>query len=138
MKSIPETHGDLLDCPPVAALTTVMPSGRPHTTPVWCSFDGAHVQINVMRGFQKEKNMRRNPRVTLLCYDPRAPRRWLEVRGRVVQMTEVSAMQHLDMLTLRYTGRTPFFGTSVPAEFRLTEIPVICTILPTFVAAHGR
>ena len=35
--------------------------------------------------------MRRDPRVTLLCYDPRQPLRYLEVRGTVVEMTEEGA-----------------------------------------------
>jgi nitroimidazol reductase NimA-like FMN-containing flavoprotein (pyridoxamine 5'-phosphate oxidase superfamily) len=77
---IPDEFLDLIDCPRVAALTTIMPDGHPQTTAVWCNFDGTHVLINVMRGFQKEKNMRRNARVTLLCYDPREPLRSLEVR----------------------------------------------------------
>jgi hypothetical protein len=41
-----------------------------------------------MRGFAKERNMRRNPRVTLLCYDPHRPLRYLEVRGMAAEMTE--------------------------------------------------
>jgi hypothetical protein len=32
-----------------------------------------------MRGFAKERNMRHDPRVTLLCFDPRQPLRYLEV-----------------------------------------------------------
>ena len=86
--AIPESHRDLINGPPVAALTTLMPDGHPQTTAVWCNFDGSRVLLNVMRGFQKEKNMQRNPRVTLLCYDPREPLRSLEVCGRVVEMTE--------------------------------------------------
>ena len=59
-----------------------------------------YVRVNTMRGFQKERNMRRNPRVTLLCYDPRDDGRYLEVRGTVEEMTEDGAMAHLDALTL--------------------------------------
>ena len=54
----------------------------------WVDFDGECVRVNTMRGFAKERNMRRDPRVTLLCYDPSRPSRSLEVRGRVVEMTE--------------------------------------------------
>ena len=78
---IPPSHRDLVECPPVAALTTVMPDGYPQTSVVWCDADGPDVRINTMRGFQKERNMRCEPRVTLLCYDPREPLRYLEVRG---------------------------------------------------------
>ena len=78
---IPTSHLDLVECPPVAALTTVMSSGYPQTSVVWCDFDGRHVRVNTMVGFAKERNMRRDPRVTLLCYDPRQPFRYLEIRG---------------------------------------------------------
>jgi PPOX class probable F420-dependent enzyme len=80
---IPPSHLDLIECPPIATLTTVMPDGYPQTSVVWCDFDGEYVRVNTMRGFAKERNMRRDTRVTLLCYDPREPLRYLEVRGTV-------------------------------------------------------
>lgn len=130
---IPPAFLDLANAPPVAALTTLMPDGRPQTTVVWCDYDGAHVRVNTMRGFRKEKNMRRDPRVTLLCYDPREPLRYLEVRGTVVEMTEAGAMAHLDALGLLYTGLSPYFGGCVPAELAATETPVLCLIQPRHV-----
>jgi len=133
MDRIPENFLDLVDCPRVAALTTLMPDGLPQTTVVWCDFDGTHVRVNTMQGFRKEKNMRANPRVTLLCFDPREPLRSLEVRGTVVEMTEQGAMDHLDGLSERYTGARPYFGACVPMEFKEKEIPVLCRILPSHV-----
>ncbi len=130
---IPESFHDLINGPRVAALTTIMPDGQPQTTVVWCNFDGTYVLVNTMRGFRKEKNMRRNPRVTLLCYDPREPLRSLEVRGTVVEMTEEGAMEHLDGLSELYTGRRPYFGGCISASLRETETPVLCRILPTHV-----
>jgi hypothetical protein len=89
-----------------------------------------------MRGFAKERNMRRDPRVTLLCYDPREPLRYLEIRGRVVEMTEVGAAEHLDALASKYAGRQiRYFGEAVPARFAATEVPVLCRIRPTHVVA---
>jgi PPOX class probable F420-dependent enzyme len=128
---IPRSHSDLLNGPRVAAFTTVMPDGQPQTTVVWCDFDGTYVRVNTMRGFQKEKNMRANPLVTLLAYDPHVPLRSLEVRGRIVEMTEEGAMEHLDGLSELYTGRSPYFGQCVPEEYRERETPVLCKILPT-------
>ena len=81
-----------------------MPNGTPQTTPVWCNLDGVHMLVNTMRGFVKERNMSRDPRVALLCYDPQAPLRTLEIRGRVVDMTEQGAREHLDTLALSYTA----------------------------------
>lgn len=134
--TIPASHRDLVECPPVAALTTVMPDGYPQTSVVWCDFDGTFVRVNTMRGFAKERNMRRDPRVTLLCYDPRRPLRYLEVRGRVVEMSETGAAEHLDALTSKYAGRPiRYFGGAIPARFADSETPVLCRIVPTHVVA---
>jgi PPOX class probable F420-dependent enzyme len=133
---IPDSHLDLVDCPPVAALTTVTRAGYPQTSVVWCDFDGEHVRVNSMRGFAKERNMRRDPRVTLLCFDPRQPLRYLEVRGRVVEMTLEGAADHLDALASMYAGRpVRYFGDVIPASFAETETPVLCRIRPTHVVA---
>jgi PPOX class probable F420-dependent enzyme len=133
---IPASHLDLVECPPVAALTTVMADGYPQTSVVWCDFDGSCVRVNTMRGFAKERNMRRDPRVTLLCYDPRQPLRYLEVRGAVVEMTDEGAADHLDALASKYAGRTiRYFGDAIPAHFAETESPVLCRIRPDHVVA---
>ncbi len=133
---IPASHRDLIECPPVAALTTLMPDGSPQTSVVWCDFDGTFVRVNTMRGFQKERNMRRDPLVTLLCYDPHRTGRYLEVRGTVVEMTEEGAGRHLDELASKYAGRPiRYFGDAIPARFAETEVPVLCRIRPTRVVA---
>ena len=135
---IPRSHLDLVECPPVAALTTVMPDGTPQTSVVWCDFDGEFIRVNTMRGFQKERNMRRDPKVTLLCYDPREPMRYLEVRGVVGLMTADGAGAHLDALTSTYLGRRArYFGDAVPAELADVEVPVLCRITPLRVVASA-
>ena len=133
---IPASHRDLAACPPVAALSTVTRDGYPQTSVVWCDFDGECVRVNTMRRFAKHRNMLRNPRVTLLCYEPRQPLRYLEVRGTVVEMTEEGAGRHLDEIASRYVGRpVRYFGDVIPASFAETEIPVLCRIRPTHVVA---
>lgn len=131
VRSIPEAYRDLLEGRICAALATVMPDGQPQSTVVWCDYDGTHVLINTMRGFRKEKNMRANPKVTLLAYEQRNPLRSLEVRGTVVEMTEAGALAHLDGLSVKYIGRGPYFGACVPAELSEREFPVLCRIAPT-------
>lgn len=80
--------------------------------------------------------MRADPRVTLLCYDPRAPLRYLEIRGMVVELTEAGAAEHLDALASKYAGRPiRYFGDAVPARFAETETPVLCRIRPVRVVA---
>jgi PPOX class probable F420-dependent enzyme len=133
---IPASHRDLAQCPPVAALTTVTAGGYPHTSVVWCDLDGECIRVNTMRGFVKDRNMRRDPHVTLLCFDPHEPLRYLEIRGRVAGATESGAREHLDRMASKYVGRpVEFFGGCVPARFAETEVPVIFTIRPEHVVA---
>jgi PPOX class probable F420-dependent enzyme/deazaflavin-dependent oxidoreductase (nitroreductase family) len=136
---IPASHRDLLDGGYTAALTTIMPDGQPQITPVWCNLDGDDVLVNTMRGFRKERNMRANPRVTLLAYHSRQPLRHIEVRGSVVEMTEEEALEHLDQLTRLYLHRADarFFGDSVPATLRATYVPVKVRIAPTLIRVEG-
>jgi PPOX class probable F420-dependent enzyme len=130
--AIPEPFRDLVDAPRVVALTTLMPDGRPQTSVVWCDADRSHIRINCMRHFRKTENMRRDPRVALLCFDPRRPLRYLAIRGRVASLTEDGALDHLDALTSRYLGRPAHsFGDGVAAELAATETPVLCRIVPT-------
>lgn len=135
--AIPDEFMDLANGPRVAALTTVMPDGQPQTTVIWCDYDGEYLRVNTMRGFRKEVNMRANPKVTLLCFDPREPLRSLEIRGMVVEMTEEGALDHLDGLSERYIGKSPYFGNCVPAELQQTETPVLCKIRPERVVTLG-
>ncbi len=136
---IPESHQDLIDGPYVAALTTVMPDGQPQTTPVWCNRDGDDVLINTMRGFRKELNMRANPRVTLLVYDPRNPLRNIEIRGSVVDMTEEGAIEHNDSLTRLYMNKADahFFGDAIPADLQTKYVPLKIRISPSRVRIEG-
>jgi PPOX class probable F420-dependent enzyme len=135
---IPADMRDLVDGPPVAALSTIGGDGYPQTSVVWCDLDadGRHVRVNTMRGFAKERNMRRDPRVTLLCYDPGRPDRYLEIRGTVVEMTEDAAAEHLDSLASKYVGHAVrYFGDVIPIAFAETELPVLCRIRPDHVVA---
>lgn len=136
---IPDNYLDLVDGPYWAALTTLMPDGRPQVTPVWCSREGDTILINIMRGFRKEKNMRANPAVTLLIYDPRNPERHIEIRGTVVEMTEEGALEHLDALTRLYMDNpnAHFFGDSVPEAHQASQTPIRVRIAPVRVRVEG-
>jgi PPOX class probable F420-dependent enzyme len=139
LERIPPSHLDLIDGPYVVALATLMPDGQPQTTPVWCNRRGDALFINVMRGFRKERNMRLNPHVSLLAYDPRCPLRNIEIRGCVVEMTEDGALEHNDELARLYLGKPDarFFGDAVPAELQAQFTPVRVKIMPTHIRVEG-
>ena len=139
MKRIPESHLELIDGPYTVALSTVMPDGQPQTTPVWCNRKGDCIFINVMKGFRKEKNMRLNPKVSLLVYDPKNPLHNIEIRGLVIEMMEDGAVEHLDELTRLYLGKpdAKFFGDSIPAELQSRYTPMRIKISPTHIRVES-
>ena len=139
MKQIPTSHLELIDGPFVVALTTIMPDGQPQTTPVWCNRKDNYIFINVMKGFRKEKNMRLNPRVSLLAYDPENPLYNIEIRGCVIEMTVDGAVEHNDELAQLYLKKpdAKFFGDAVPAALQFQHTPVRVKIMPTHIRIEG-
>ncbi|NDJ85398.1 MAG: TIGR03618 family F420-dependent PPOX class oxidoreductase [Chloroflexi bacterium] len=139
METLPESHLDLIDGAYTAILTTVMPDGQPQTTPIWCNREGDHILINTMQGFRKEKNMRANPRVTVLIYDPQQPTRNIEIRGRVTKMQVENALTHLDELTRLYLDNPEahFFGDCIATEHQAKYVPVRIKIAPSRVRVEG-
>jgi PPOX class probable F420-dependent enzyme len=62
-------------------LATVNPDGSPQTSVVWVGRDGDDLLISTAAGRRKEKNLRRDPRVSLSVFDRADPERYIEVRG---------------------------------------------------------
>jgi PPOX class probable F420-dependent enzyme len=103
-QSIPDKYRDLFTKRAFASLATLMPDGSPQVTPVWVDLEGDLVLVNTARGRQKDKNMRRDPRVAMAVIDPENPYRYLEIRGRVAEITEEGADAHIDKMAKKYLG----------------------------------
>lgn len=101
---IPGNFADLFEKRAFGQLATLMPNGAPQVTPVWVDYDGTYVIFNSARGRQKDRNVRRDPRVAVTVVDPENPYRYLEVRGRVAEITEQGADAHIDRLAKKYLG----------------------------------
>ena len=133
MNIIPETHRDLLkdEKRAFAYLATQMANGAPQVTPVWFNISGDTILVNSARGRVKDKNMRLRPVVTLCIQDPTNPYRYLQVRGRVIDITEAGANAHIDALAGKYTGNFKY-------QNHQAGVPrVIYKIAPEKVDAHG-
>jgi PPOX class probable F420-dependent enzyme len=118
MASIPDQYKDLFNKPAFASLATVMPNGSPQVTPVWVDYDGKHIIVNTAKGRQKDKNLRRDPHVSLAVIDPDNPYRYAEIRGRVAEVTETGAAEHIDKMAKKYLckDKYPF---AQPGEVRV-------------------
>ncbi len=131
MNTIPPSHLDLLADHTKAFLYlgTVMKDGSPQVTPVWFSAEGEHILVNTAEGRVKTRNMRRDGRVALCITDPANPYRYLQIRGRVEEVTHAGAEEHINALALKYTGK--------PWEYQPGQVRVIFKIRPEKVDAHG-
>ena len=103
-EAVPEKFRDLFDKRAFASLGTLMPDGSPQVTPVWVDYDGTHVFVNTAKGRAKDRNMKREPRVSLAIIDPDNPYRYLEVRGHVAESTEKGADEHINRMAKKYLG----------------------------------
>ena len=127
----PDSHKDLLQKKAFANLATVNPDGSPQVTPVWFDVDGEDLRINTARGRVKDRNLRRNAAVALAVMDPDNPYRYVQVRGRVNEVTESGADAHIDSLARKYMGVDTY-----PYR-RPGEVRVIFKIRPERVQTMG-
>jgi PPOX class probable F420-dependent enzyme len=131
MTGLLDKYRDLFDKKSFAHVATVGTDGRPQVTPVWVDYDGTHVRFNTARGRVKDRNLQARPSIALSVQDPENPYRYVQLRGRVTEMTEHGADAHIDALAKKYLGqdRYPF---RQPGEKR-----VIVKVAPEQVQGMG-
>jgi len=79
----------------------------------------------------KDRNLRRNPKVALAIQDPENPYRYIQIRGRVAEITEQGANAHIDSLAKKYINQDKY-----PWR-KAGEVRVLYKILPEKVQAMG-
>ncbi|MEV6672076.1 PPOX class F420-dependent oxidoreductase [Streptomyces sp. NPDC051162] len=95
----------LLDDSPVfATVGTVQPDGSPQLSVTWITRDGDDLLISTTVGRRKEKNLRRDPRVTVMINPHNAPYTYAEVRGTAT-LTTAGGQELINTLSRKYTGK---------------------------------
>ena len=105
---LPDSVLDLFDVPALAHVATVMSDGTPQVTPVWIDYDGEYLMFTSVKGRAKDRNLRARPDIAMSIVDPADPLRYLWVRGRVVEVTEEGADDHIDKMSLKYMGEEKY------------------------------
>jgi len=95
---------ELLRKPSPCFVATLMPDGSPQLTETWVTTDGENVVLNIVGGMQKERNLRRDPRLALNIVDPDDVTLFYEVRGRAVSMTTDGGKESIDEISHKYLG----------------------------------
>jgi len=129
--SIPEDFLDLFKKKAFGSYTTLLPDGSPQTTPVWVDYQNGEIWVNSAVGRRKDRDVRRDPRVAMAIIDPDNPYRYLGFRGRVREITEQGASQHIDKMAKKYLGKDKY-PYAQPGEKR-----VLYKITPEHVHTMG-
>lgn len=109
---------------------TLNEDGSPQVKPIWAEERSGRVLVNTGRGWRKERNVRRDPRVALSTIEPQNQYERVEIRGRVVGFIEGDAAdRQLDALAKRYLGTERY-------PWRKGEERVVLVVEPTHVIHH--
>jgi len=85
-----------------AVIATINEDGTPHQTVVWYLLRGDDIVMNTARGRVKERNLRRDPRVSVTVEDGY---RFVTVRGTARLVDNVATAQDdIRQLAVRYDG----------------------------------
>ena len=98
---------------------TLNKDGSPQVTPTWIDIvedEGQElILINTARDRIKQKNVSRDPRVSISVVDEENPYSMITIKGRVVDQTTNGADEHIDKLAKRYLNaeRYPAHSSNV-------------------------
>ena len=103
----------------LAFVSTLMKDGHPHITPTWIDIQDGHIFVNTAIGRIKQRNVSRDPRISISIVDQNNPYDMVTVRGRVIgQITGDAADEHIDKLAKKYLGKEKY-PNRAPGEKRV-------------------
>ena len=96
-----------------AFLGTLMKDGSPHVSPVWIDITNNNtILINTAKGRIKQKNVSKDPRVSISLTDDENPYSMVTIRGQVIEQTNNGADEHIDKLAKKYLNTDRYPGHS--------------------------
>ena len=102
-----------------AFVATSMKDGSPHVTPTWVDIENNYILINTAIGRVKQKNVARDPRVSISVADMNNPYHMVTVNGEIVeQIKGEEAERHIDKLAKKYLNKDKYPGRA-PGEKRI-------------------
>jgi PPOX class probable F420-dependent enzyme len=103
MKQLTQVARDFLTDKHFAALATINNDGTPQQTVVWYELQGDRIMMNTAVGRVKEKNLARDPRISVCVVDGY---KYVTIRGRVeLDYDRDRALADITALAVRYHGK---------------------------------
>ncbi|MEQ0565693.1 PPOX class F420-dependent oxidoreductase [Amycolatopsis sp. NEAU-NG30] len=124
-----ETTKALFDGNNFPVVATINADGSVQTSVIWAKRDGDTVVFSTLRGRLKERNLSRDPRVSLSVFDMNDPLSYVEIRGRA-EITEEGGRELIDELAKKYTGEN--FRAEPPEAVR-----VVVRVVPEKITGYA-
>lgn len=93
----------LIDEPNFATVATLNPDGSIQQSVVWVESHGETVLFSTVVGRVKERNLSRDPSISMLIIDRNDPYRYVSIRGSAVITPDTEDVK-IDELSRKYTG----------------------------------
>jgi PPOX class probable F420-dependent enzyme len=111
-------------------IATINKDGSPQVSPVWVDFDGTHVIVNSEDKRRKVRNLKRDGRVSVSILDSANPYQYIEIRGKVAEITPKGGNDGIDALAKKYMG-VDKYPLNKPGDVR-----VVIKIVPEHVTGQ--
>jgi PPOX class probable F420-dependent enzyme len=128
--ALTEAARKLIEGKNLANFVTLMKDGAPQVTPLWVDHDGTHVLLNTAEGRQKPRNLERDKRVALSIVDSADLYTYVQIRGKVVEVTREGAWEHINKLARKYRGPDAKYPE------RTGEQRIIIKVLPEHISGR--
>jgi PPOX class probable F420-dependent enzyme len=103
--ALDDTTRRFFHAPNLIHVATVLPSGAPHSVPVWCRMEGGRIAFFSQPATRKARNLALDPRVAISAVSHENPYSMVQVRGRVDETLEgEAALAVIDRIAQDYIG----------------------------------
>jgi len=120
--SIPPALIPLLESTAIAFISTIGPKGAPHTTPQWFLWENGALHFSLVDGRQKLRNLRRDPRLSVVVANPADPTWYIELRGHVDDLVPDPELALERKIAIKYTGSHEDAEAPGTARFAATVV----------------
>ena len=124
----PEQLGEFTEKPLLAVLSTVNPDGSPQATPLWYHYDGEYFNITSFASRVKVRNIRRNPKVSLVVVDTASRGGQGLIVNGAARLIEVGVPEATLRNAIRYLGEDK--GKAMAKQLTETAPRVLIRVTP--------